>query len=138
MLDDAKEREIKKLKIFEFDSNKNLNDPSTYLPSDELHDAVQVALLLGQPLLVTGEPGTGKTQLAYYIAHELGLDKPLIFNSQTDSNSTDLFYSYDALGHFHYSQNAQNEILKKSEIEEKFINYQALGEAIRNEKKKLY
>ena len=40
-----------------------------------LIDAVNVALLLGQPLLLTGEPGTGKTQLAYYLAWELDLGK---------------------------------------------------------------
>lgn len=40
-----------------------LADPSAYLPPPDLVDAVNVALLLGQPLLLTGEPGCGKTQL---------------------------------------------------------------------------
>ena len=39
--------------------------------------AVNIALLLEQPLLVTGEPGTGKTQLAYSIASELNLGEVL-------------------------------------------------------------
>lgn len=43
--------------------------PECYLPSKELIDAVNVALHLGQPLLVTGEPGTGKTQLAKRKSH---------------------------------------------------------------------
>jgi MoxR-like ATPase len=43
-------------------------DPAGYLPDPGLVDAVNVALLLGQPLLLTGEPGTGKTQLAYSLA----------------------------------------------------------------------
>ena len=40
-----------------------LTDPAGYLADPGLRDAVNVALTLGQPLLLTGEPGTGKTQL---------------------------------------------------------------------------
>ena len=45
-----------------------ITDPRGYLPAPDMVDAVNVALELGQPLLVTGEPGTGKTQLAYSVA----------------------------------------------------------------------
>ena len=109
--------------------NENHNNPSLYLPSDGLVDAVNVALTLGQPLMLTGEPGTGKTQLAFHIAHFFGLGKPLRFNSQTTSTATDLFYSYDALGHFQYNQNS-DVILNDAALEQKFINYNALGAAI--------
>jgi MoxR-like ATPase len=37
-------------------------------------DAVNVALYLGRPLLITGEPGCGKTELANFIALQLGLE----------------------------------------------------------------
>ena len=117
--------------------NKKMHDPALYRPSQALSDAVNVALALGQPLLVTGEPGTGKTQLAHHIAHHFQLDKPLIFNSQTTSTATDLFYKYDALGHFHYNQVHKDATLNLEEIEEKFIKYQALGEAIRSKSRKV-
>ena len=39
-------------------------DPSKYLAGEELQAAVNVALALGQPLLLAGDPGTGKTELA--------------------------------------------------------------------------
>ena len=45
--------------------------PSGYLPDQGLVDAVNVALILNKPLLVTGDPGTGKTQLAHSIAWQL-------------------------------------------------------------------
>ena len=45
--------------------------PSGYLPDQGLVDAVNVALLLNKPLLVTGDPGTGKTQLAHSNAWHL-------------------------------------------------------------------
>jgi MoxR-like ATPase len=78
-----------------------LNDaPSAYLASPALQKAVNVALALEQPLLLTGKPGTGKTELAHSVAWELNL--PLFtFYAKTTSGARDLFYRYDALGHFH-------------------------------------
>src|SRR6185503_304470 len=60
-------------------------DPRGYLPDPALIDAVNVALVLGQPLLLTGEPGTGKTQLAYSVASELGFK---VLKFETKSTST--------------------------------------------------
>ena len=45
--------------------------PSGYRPDPGLVDAVNVALVLNKPLLLTGEPGTGKTQLAFSVAWQL-------------------------------------------------------------------
>lgn len=44
-----------------------------YFPSPDLVEAVNLAILLKRPLLIKGEPGCGKTRLAYAIAYELGL-----------------------------------------------------------------
>lgn len=114
--------------------NATINDPKLYIPSEALVNAVNVALALQQPLLLTGEPGTGKTRLAYHIAHIFGLDKPIVFNAQTTSTMKDLFYRYDALGHFQYSQNSKEE-LTDEELERRFITYQGLGAAIRSEQR---
>ena len=46
----------------------------TYISTDELSMAVDAAVKLSRPLLVKGEPGTGKTMAAQVLAHELGLD----------------------------------------------------------------
>src|SRR5262245_62112520 len=44
-----------------------------YLPDDKLIEAVDLAIALGRPLLLQGEPGSGKTRLAYAVAYALRL-----------------------------------------------------------------
>ena len=100
-------------------------DPAGYIADAGLVDAVNVALLLGQPLLVTGEPGTGKTELAYSVGWELGLDVPLIFETKSSSTARDLFYTYDTLGRFHAAQ-----IKEGSQNGLDYVTYNALGLAI--------
>lgn len=97
--------------------------PETYHASDGLRKAVNVAISLGQPLLVTGEPGTGKTQLATSVAHELELAL-FKFHTQTTSVAKDLFYVYDTLHHFQDAR-MQSELIK-----EKYVTYNAFGLAI--------
>jgi MoxR-like ATPase len=66
--------------------------------NEEVLVGVNAALHLRRPLLVTGEPGTGKTLLAYSIAHELGLGPVLRWNITSRSMLQDGLYDYDILG----------------------------------------
>lgn len=121
-----------------FLANPKLHAPSLYLPSAELADAVNVALKLGLPLLLTGDPGCGKTELAHHIAWFFSLGEPILFNAQTSSSATDLFYHYDALGHFQYSQNSKDqEALRPEEVERRFVRARGLGEAIKSQKRRV-
>lgn len=104
-----------------FDRNSN-RDPENYFPSKDLAIAVNVAVMLGKPLLVTGPPGVGKTELANSIAHEMGGLPLHVFETKSTSISRDLFYTYDAISAFR-SQSEDHEA-------KNFIEYQALGKAI--------
>lgn len=74
-------------------------DPAGYISQPALTDAINASILLGQPLLLTGEPGVGKTTVGRAVAHNLGL--PLLeFTVKSTSRAVDLFYEYDAVGRF--------------------------------------
>ncbi|WP_418604139.1 AAA family ATPase [Hwangdonia sp.] len=118
-------------KLGTFEPDNFINAPQNYIPSKGLINAVNVAISLGQPLLLTGEPGTGKSHLAYSIAHELNLGKPLVFRTKTTSTSRDLFYTYDALSHFRSVQTKQNLDINT------FIREGALGAAIKSKSRKV-
>lgn len=85
---------------------------------------MNVALALGQPLLVTGEPGCGKTSLADWVAFKLGLGSALRYQTRSTSSARDLFYLFDAVGRFHASNEA------KDKDPRLYITFQALGLAI--------
>jgi MoxR-like ATPase len=104
-----------------------LQDP--YLPDRGLVDAVNVALILRKPLLLTGEPGTGKTSLAANVAARLKLGRPLRFQTKSTSIARDLFYYYDSLGHFHAAQTRKGENQIPFDAAP-YIKFQALGQAI--------
>ena len=84
----------------EYESLPSMEAADLYQPGDELTAAVNVAVRLGMPLLVTGKPGCGKTQLAWHVAYKFGKHDPLVFDAKTTSTAQDLFYRYDALRHF--------------------------------------
>jgi MoxR-like ATPase len=96
--------------------------PDKYLADPGLVDAANVALVLGQPLLLTGEAGAGKTQFAYSLAWELGLESALKFETKSTSAARDLFYTYDALKRF---QDVQSGLKPESVLP--YLTYQALG-----------
>lgn len=100
-----------------------LRDEAGYQPDDNLVHAIRVALLLRKPLLVTGAPGTGKTDLGRYLAWKMGLNY-FQYDSKSNSVSRDLYYHYDSLGRFQAGQ------VGRSIEARQFLRFEALGEAI--------
>lgn len=76
---------------------------ATYIASDDLRHAVNVAVALARPLLVRGEPGTGKTLLAENVAAALEL--PLIrWHVKSTTKAKDGLYVYDTVARLHDSR----------------------------------
>jgi MoxR-like ATPase len=74
-----------------------------YIATDDLMMAVNAAITLGRPLLIKGEPGTGKTQLAQEIARSL--DRPLHeWHIKSTSKAQQGLYEYDAVSRLRDSQ----------------------------------
>ncbi|HEV7441366.1 MAG: ATPase [Gammaproteobacteria bacterium] len=74
-----------------------------YIATDDLMMAVNAAVTLGRPLLIKGEPGTGKTQLAQEIARSL--DRPMFeWHVKSTSKAQQGLYEYDAVSRLRDSQ----------------------------------
>jgi MoxR-like ATPase len=110
-----------------------LRRPNDYLATPELAAAVDVALTLGMPLLLTGEPGSGKSGLADSVAWEFGFGKALSFVVKSDTEARDLFYRFDTVGRFHASQTKDADADPRN-----FIRFEALGKAILHAKPESY
>jgi MoxR-like ATPase len=83
------------------DAVQSPSPASTYRADPELVDAVNAALHLRRPLLLTGPAGSGKSSVIEQIAAELGLGSVLRWHITSRSTLADALYRYDALGRIH-------------------------------------
>jgi MoxR-like ATPase len=93
-------RELLKSRPFIARTVDRLQEAEHYRPSPDLQAAINVAIATGRPLLLTGDPGTGKTMAAYFISRRLGLGHPIRFQVKSDSRAKDLLYEFDAVARF--------------------------------------
>ena len=100
-----------------------------YIASPELMKTVDVAMALKKPLLIKGEPGTGKTMLAEAVAE--ALDLPLyIWNIKSTTKAQDGLYTYDTIQRLYDSQFGEEGVDDISH----YIKLGKLGEAFKQDK----
>lgn len=89
--------------------NRRFEGTERYVATEDLMMAVNAAVTLGRPLLVKGEPGTGKTQLAEEIA--LALEKPLHrWHIKSTTKAQHGLYEYDAVSRLRDSQLGEEKV----------------------------
>ncbi|MCI2061672.1 MAG: MoxR family ATPase [Eubacteriaceae bacterium] len=108
--------------------NEKFRGSDEYISSPELMQAANIAIALGKPLVIKGEPGTGKTELARAVADSLG--KELItWNIKSTTKAQEGLYVYDVVQRLYDSQFGNTGV---DEIA-KYIKLGKLGEAFSRE-----
>ena len=98
---------------------------STYIAADDLKIAVNAAIALERPLLIKGEPGTGKTELAIQVAQSLGL-RLMEWHIKSTTKAQQGLYEYDAVSRLRDSQLGEERVhdvknyIKKGKLWEAF------------------
>jgi MoxR-like ATPase len=100
----------------------------SYILSDALREIVNAAIVLQRPLLLKGEPGTGKTELAQVISDDLKL-RLIRWNIKSTSKASDGLYVYDTVQRLNDSRFHDKDV---SDIKQ-YIKLGKLGEALRSE-----
>ncbi|MDF5732130.1 MAG: MoxR family ATPase [Rhizonema sp. PD38] len=113
-----------------FKQSTNQIDPRAkgFVANEQAIELVNAALCLRRPLLIEGNPGSGKTSLAYAVACELGLPGPYRWSIVSRTTLKDGLYAYDAIGRLQETSRRRQKVGETSEIEEPHVgDYLRLG-----------
>jgi MoxR-like ATPase len=101
-----------------------------FQPPDGLLDAVNAAIFLRRPLLLTGAPGSGKSSVIHSVAAELDLGRVLRWHITSRSTLVDALYRYDVLGRIHAQRLAREAGSAVRDDIAPFLQFGPLGNAL--------
>lgn len=105
------------------------NGSENYVVTEELMDSVNISIALKKPLLIKGEPGTGKTMLAEAIAEALGMEL-IVWSIKSTTRAQDGLYVYDTVQRLYDSQFGEGDVKDIAA----YIKLGKLGEAFSADK----
>lgn len=105
------------------------NGSENYVVTEELMDSVNISIALKKPLLIKGEPGTGKTMLAEAIAEALGMEL-IVWSIKSTTKAQDGLYVYDTVQRLYDSQFGEGDVKDIAA----YIKLGKLGEAFSSDK----
>lgn len=105
------------------------NGSENYVVTEELMDSVNISIALKKPLLIKGEPGTGKTMLAEAIAEALGMEL-IVWSIKSTTKAQDGLYVYDTVQRLYDSQFGEGDVKDIAA----YIKLGKLGEAFSADK----
>lgn len=105
-----------------------------YYLSPELESIVNIALVMEKPLLLMGEAGTGKTQLAFEVARALDMDI-YVARCKSTMKGEELCYDHDTVARLYESRFGSKETGRNPARFDDYINYGPIGKAFLSEKK---
>jgi MoxR-like ATPase len=118
--------------------NKDKEDKkNNYIVPNGAADMINAAILLRRPLLITGDPGVGKSSLAHAVALELGLGEVLHWHINSKSTVESGLYTYDAIARLQDAQTNDEKTKDAAKDVTKYIKLGALGEAFASKQKRL-
>ncbi len=98
-----------------------------FRPDLALETAMNMALAVGAPLLLTGEPGTGKTQVAWYLGWYFKIPV-YVYQVRSAATADDMKYDFDAVAYLRYAQREDDDAALERH-HERFMRKKALWQA---------